>query len=187
MEILKADKKAIFLDRDGVINIDKGYVSCWDDLDFKEGIFDVLKALTRKGFMLFIVTNQSGIGRGYYSEEQFHALMDKMLAAFSEKKINIDGVYYCPHFENSHIKRYSGKCECRKPKPGMILKAAAEFDLALEGSILIGDKTSDIEAGVAAGVGFSILLDEHGIESFHDGATCKSLDECLSLIESKLN
>jgi D-glycero-D-manno-heptose 1,7-bisphosphate phosphatase len=188
LKFLAANKKrAIFLDRDGVINVDTGYVGHWDDFEFKEGVFKLLKALSSKGFLLFIVTNQSGIGRGYFSEEQFHILMDKMLAAFSEKKINIDGIYYCPHFESSQMGRYNRRCECRKPKPGMILEAAAEFDLALEGSILIGDKTTDIEAGAAAGVGFSILLDERGIEPFHDGVTCKSLDECLSLIESKLN
>jgi D-glycero-D-manno-heptose 1,7-bisphosphate phosphatase len=111
-------------------------------------------------------------------------LMDKMLAVFSQKNINIERIYYCPHFENSQIDYYSGRCECRKPNPGMILEAAADFDIDLERSILIGDKTSDIEAGAAAGVGLSILLDEYGIEAYHDEIICKSLDECILKIDT---
>ena len=143
--------KAVFLDRDGVINIDKTYVYKIDDFEFVDGIFEVLKEFLKKGYKLFIVTNQSGIGRGYYSEDDFFKLTSYMLDKLKKEGIEITKVYHCPHSPES-------KCECRKPKPAMLLRAKEEFDVDMANSIMIGDKKSDIEAGKNAKVGKTIFI-----------------------------
>lgn len=144
-------KKAAFLDRDGVINIDHGYVGKIEDFSWCEGIFDGLFRLQELGFELVIITNQSGIARGYYSEADFKSLTKWMLTGLEKQKIKIAKVYHCPHAPELN-------CECRKPKPGMILQAASELNIDLASSILIGDKDSDIAAGKAAEVGKCFLL-----------------------------
>ena len=153
-------KKAAFFDRDGVINVDKGYVGSWCDFQFVEGIFDVLKYVADNDFLIFIVTNQSGIARGYYTESDFLLLTDKMLAALTLNDVYVEKVYYCPHHKDYGDQFYRGSCYCRKPKPGMILEAASDFDLDLGGSILIGDKISDIDSANAAGIRQSFLLND---------------------------
>jgi D-glycero-D-manno-heptose 1,7-bisphosphate phosphatase len=143
--------KAVFLDRDGVINEDDGYVYRKEDFHFKEGIFDFLRGL--KEYQLFIVTNQSGIARGYYDEEQFHTLMQWVKEVFLEEGIVIVDIAFCPHHPN-----ITGSCSCRKPQGGMILSLAEQYGINLSSSLLIGDKQSDIEAGHSAGVGRSFLF-----------------------------
>jgi len=143
--------RAIFLDRDGVINVDKGYVYKKEDFIFAPFVFETLRYFVQKGYLLIIVTNQSGIARGYYSEADFLALNDYMLKEFEREDIKISKVYYCPHAPEAD-------CECRKPHAKMLLDAKAEFDIDLEASWLIGDKESDIEAGLNAGVKNLILL-----------------------------
>ncbi|MRJ01838.1 MAG: D-glycero-beta-D-manno-heptose 1,7-bisphosphate 7-phosphatase [Epsilonproteobacteria bacterium] len=143
--------KAVFLDRDGVINRDLGYVHRIEDFHFIEGIFEALRYLQDLGYTLFIVTNQSGIGRGYYGIEEFEELTEFMLRRLKEEGIEIKKVYFCPHHPDQG-------CNCRKPEPGMVLKAAEEFGIDLKRSWLIGDKESDIEAAQRAGVGRTILL-----------------------------
>ncbi len=138
--------KALFLDRDGVINVDVGYAHLPEQITFMTGIFDVCRAAHSQGYKIIVITNQSGIGRGYYSEEQFHALMVWMSAQFEKELCPITAYYYCPHTPDDG-------CECRKPKAGMILQAAKDYALNVSLSMLIGDKKSDIEAGKAAGVG----------------------------------
>jgi len=147
--------KALFLDRDGVINIDKGYVHKIEDFEFIDGIFDICEFFQKEGFLIFIITNQAGIARSYYSEKIFQYLTNWMLKEFEKRGINITKVYYCPHHPD-----FTGKCKCRKPNPGMILTAKKEFDIDLENSILIGDKISDIEAGKNAGIGLNILFNQ---------------------------
>lgn len=139
-------KKAVFLDRDGVINEDKGYVSKIENFVWCDGVFEALLELMELGFSLFIVTNQSGIGRGYYTLSDFERLNSYMLDEFSKRNIEIKKVYFCPHAPEQN-------CSCRKPSPQMILRAAGEFDIDLLNSILVGDKNSDIEAGKAAKIG----------------------------------
>ncbi len=146
-------KKAVFLDRDGVINVDSGYVSKREDFVFCEGVFDALKSFQKLGYMLIIVTNQSGIGRGYYSEKDFLALSEWMNDELKNKGIKISKVYYCPHAPDAG-------CECRKPKPKMILDAVKEFDIDLKNSVMVGDKLSDMEAGKKAGVARLFLLSD---------------------------
>jgi len=148
---------ALFLDRDGVINVDRGYVHKKEDFEFIEGIFDLCKAAKKWGYLLFVITNQAGIARGYYSEEDFLELTNWMCAVFEEKGIKIDKVYYCPYHPEHGIGRYKVDSFYRKPGPGMILEAAREFGVDLAKSVLIGDKESDIQAGLAAGVGCNLL------------------------------
>jgi len=139
--------KAAFLDRDGVINEDFGYVGKIEDFKFKEGIFELLKLLENLGFTLFIVTNQSGIARGYYSEEGFYKLTEWMKGQFKKEGIEIKDVRFCPHHPD-----ITGECECRKPKPGMILDLAKVYNIDLKNSIMIGDSERDIEAAKQAGI-----------------------------------
>lgn len=145
--------KAIFLDRDGVINIDTNYAHLPEHITFVDGIFDFCRAAKAKGYILIIITNQAGIGRGYYTEAQFHTLMQWMLARFEKEDCPITAYYFCPHHPEHGQGDYKQVCECRKPKPGMILKAAKEHDIDLGQSMLIGDNQTDIEAGKAVGIG----------------------------------
>ena len=151
--------KAVFLDRDGVINEDFGYVSARENFIFKEGIFEALRGFMKLGYALFVVTNQSGIARGFYTQEQFLTLNSWMLGEFEKQGVFVKKVYFCPHSPQQ-------SCECRKPKSGMILAAKREFGVDLKRSILVGDKLSDIEAGLNAGVGRNFLISpQEGQES----------------------
>ena len=147
--------KALFIDRDGTINLDKNYVSTIDEFRFQEGIFELLRDYQQKGFLIIVVTNQSGIARGFYSENDFQTLTRWMLNQFKEKSIEIAKVYHCPHHPD-----FTGECECRKPNPGMILKAIEEFNIDPVNSVLIGDKKSDILAGEKAGVGKNLYIQD---------------------------
>jgi D-glycero-D-manno-heptose 1,7-bisphosphate phosphatase len=150
--------KALFLDRDGVINVDRGYVHSRDDFRFQEGIFDLCRAAQALDYLLVVVTNQAGIARGYYSESEFLELTEWMVAKFAEEEIQITHVYYCPYHPIHGVGAYKCDSADRKPKPGMLLRARADFNVDLGSSVLIGDKLSDIYAGKAAGVGTRILL-----------------------------
>ena len=149
--------KALFLDRDGVINVDKGYVYMSEDIIFIEGIFDLCKFASRKDYKIIIITNQAGIGRGFYTEKQFKNLTKWLEEVFSKKDINVEHTYYCPYHEKFGKGKYLKESFDRKPNPGMILKAREERFIDLSRSILIGDKISDVEAGFRAGVGKNIL------------------------------
>ncbi|WP_200763490.1 D-glycero-beta-D-manno-heptose 1,7-bisphosphate 7-phosphatase [Nitrosophilus alvini] len=144
-------RKAVFLDRDGVINIDKSYVYKKEDFEFSKGVFKALKHFRKLGYLLIIVTNQSGIGRCYYTQKDFEKLTEWMLGEFEKKGVKIDGVYFCPH-------KPEDGCICRKPEPGMIKKAAEDFDIDLKKSWMIGDKERDIEAAHRAGIENTILI-----------------------------
>lgn len=150
--------KAIFLDRDGVVNIEKDYVYRIDDFVFIDGVFDACLALNQAGYIIIIMTNQAGIGRGYYTETDFFNLTNWMLSEFKKKSINIEDVYFCPHHAVHGKGKYLTSCECRKPKPGMIIKASVEHKLDLENSFLVGDKLTDIQAGQAAGIGQNFFV-----------------------------
>jgi D-glycero-D-manno-heptose 1,7-bisphosphate phosphatase len=149
--------KAIFLDRDGVINEDYGYVYKKEDFKFREGIFEALKSFQNKGYKLFIITNQSGIARGFYSEDEFHNLMEWVKKEFEKQGIKITDYKFCPHHPG-----ITGVCECRKPSPKMILDLANEYNIDLKNSIMIGDSKRDIEAGQKARVGKNILVGKDG-------------------------
>lgn len=150
--------KALFLDRDGVINVNHGYVHTIDKFDFIDGIFDLVRAANSAGYLVLVVTNQAGIARGFYSEEQFNDLTIWMCAEFKRHDASIDKVYYSPYHPSEGVDKYRRDDFTRKPHPGMLLMAKQEFSLSLSDSILVGDNLSDIEAGVAAGVGLNILF-----------------------------
>jgi len=144
---------ALFLDRDGVVNKEIDYANRIEDFIFVDDIFKLCKKFQTSGFKIFIVTNQSGISRKYYSEQDFLNLSEWMSIRFSEEGITISKIYYCPHHPD-----ITGPCNCRKPKPGLIKRAEMDFDLDLSNSILVGDNISDIMAGKNAGVGINILI-----------------------------
>ena len=148
-------QRALFLDRDGVINVDYGHVHKPDDIVFVDGIFELVE---KAKFIVVVITNQAGIGKGYYSETDFYELMSWMKGKFVKHGGKIDAVYFCPFHSEHGIGYYKKDADCRKPKPGMILKAELELNLDLSNSILIGDKISDIEAGIAAGISNNFLL-----------------------------
>jgi len=145
--------KALFLDRDGTINVEKNYVWKIEDFEFIHGIFPVIQKYQNNGYLIFIVTNQSGIARGYYTENDFVRLTDWMNSEFRKAGITVTKVYFCPHHPD-----FTGECNCRKPKPGMILNAIKEFNLDPEKSVLIGDSERDIKAGKRAGIGTNLVV-----------------------------
>lgn len=159
-------KKAFFLDRDGVINKDYGYVFKWANFDVFDKTYEALKIIKNNGFLLIIVTNQSGIARGYYTESAFQVLMNKFRLEAKNRGIEIDGVYYCPHHPEGQIRELSISCLCRKPLPGMILQAAQDHEIELKESYLVGDSVSDINAGLAGGVGNLALINSHENEVY---------------------
>lgn len=148
-------KRALFLDRDGVINKEINYLFRVEDFIFIDGIFEICKFYQEQGFLLIVVTNQAGIAKGYYSEADYKMLTDWMIAELFRNGIVISKVYHCPHFPD-----ITGECLCRKPNPGMLLQAQKEFGIDLQNSILIGDKQSDFDAAVNAGIREYYHIDE---------------------------
>lgn len=141
---------AIFLDRDGVINKDKGYVSQIDDFEFLDGSIEAMQLLKQYGYLLIVITNQSGIARGYYSEEEFMTLTEWMDWSLADRGVDLDGIYFCPHHPEKGIGEYKQDCTCRKPNTGMLDSAAEELEIDFANSYLVGDKLSDIQAGQKA-------------------------------------
>lgn len=155
-------RRAAFLDRDGVVNLDHGYVVRREKFSFVPGMLDGARRLHQLGFALVVVTNQSGIGRGFYSVAEFERLTEWMKSEFTAANAPLSGVYYCPHHPAEARGEYRVVCECRKPAPGMLLAAASDLDLDLGASVLIGDRESDLVAARAAGVPTRVLLGTDG-------------------------
>jgi D-glycero-D-manno-heptose 1,7-bisphosphate phosphatase len=151
-------RRALFLDRDGVINVDHGYISGPDQFDVIDGVFDALRQAQKLGYLLVVITNQSGIARGYFTDDDYQRTEDHMRAIFLAEGIRLDAIYHCPHHPDGVIPALAVSCDCRKPEPGMILRAARDHDIDLAASIMVGDKDSDIAAAGAAGVGRSYLV-----------------------------
>jgi D-glycero-D-manno-heptose 1,7-bisphosphate phosphatase len=179
-------RAAVFLDRDGVINIDRAYVHRWEDFEFVPGAVRAMARLCEAGFRLVIVTNQSGLARGFYAEPQYEALTRRMLAALAQDGIVVDGVYHCPHHPLGTVPALAHECDCRKPMPGMILRAAAEHGLSLPNSVLVGDKPSDIEAARAAGVGRAFIVQTDGLDPLPErgiaDAAFRGLADCVQAL-----
>lgn len=176
--------KAVFLDRDGVINIDHGYVHKIEEFDFMPGIFELCQHVKRLGYKLIIATNQSGIGRGYYSENDFLKLTDWMKAQFVANQCEIDALYYSPYHPEKAKLPYLKKSDCRKPAPGMLLQAIKDFDLESSNCIMIGDNETDIQAAKAACIGRSVLLDT--VNKSNNGADSDA-DEIWQALSEGLN
>lgn len=176
--------KALFLDRDGVINIDHGYVYQKENFEFVEGIFDLCQIASNKGYLLIVITNQSGIGRGKYSTKQFFELSEWMKSEFLTNNIKITDVFYCPHHPSKAVDEYLKQCDCRKPEPGMILDAANKYNIDLKQSIFIGDKTSDMKAAASAGITRRILISSEYIDNQEISASrISSIKEASSYID----
>lgn len=179
-------KKAVFFDRDGVINKDLGYVYKQEDFIFSEGIFDALRFCKEQGFLLFVVTNQSGIGRGYYTLEDF-----RTITAYMQKELKtrlgfgFDSVYFCPHDPKED-------CICRKPKPGMIAQAKKDYELRLGDCFIIGDKITDMQAGESGEIKHKILIGKlpkedqkgefRGISNLHIIPNTQAIQETMQMI-----
>jgi D-glycero-D-manno-heptose 1,7-bisphosphate phosphatase len=174
---LKSKNRAIFLDRDGVINVDKQYVCKIEDFEFKEGVFEVLRFLQDEGYLLIVVTNQSGIGRGYYTFEDFRKVTRWKLEELERRGVHIDEVYHCPHAPE-------WECDCRKPSPKMLLEARDKYGIDMQRSWMIGDKKSDIDAGKNAGVGKTVLISEKNCKESLGADFCIcNITELAELVE----
>lgn len=147
--------RAVFCDRDGVINVDHGYVHRWDEFDIIPGVPEALSALRQAGWLLVLVTNQSGIARGLYNEQAFHLLTQQMQDFLQKQNAQFDAVYFCPHLPEAPVSAYARACECRKPGPGMFKQAKLELGLNMPQSVCIGDNATDMQAAQAAGVGLA--------------------------------
>ena len=170
--------KTIFLDRDGVINKEVGYLHKIEDFEFINGVFDACLHFQSLGFELVIVTNQSGIGRGYYEESEFHTVNDWMLQQFNNQGIKILDVFFCPHGPESG-------CNCRKPKPGMLTQASKKHSINMEDSWMIGDKEADITAANTAGIQNTILVKSgHAIDENNSKASfvLNSIEQAKTVI-----
>lgn len=145
-------RRAAFIDRDGVLNEERAFVHRIEDFVFLPGAIEALRALQAAGYLLVIITNQSGIARGLYPEAQYLALTAHISERLLAAGVRLDAVEHCPHLPDAPLERYRIDCDCRKPKPGMLQRAAAALDIDLAASFLAGDRLSDLEAGRAAGV-----------------------------------
>jgi len=167
--------KALFLDRDGVINVDHGYVHKIQDFTFHDRLFELLRLFIKNRYKIFIVTNQSGIGRGYYSLDDFKRLTTWMLKAFEQENITIEEVKFCHHAPELH-------CNCRKPATGMIDDILKKYNIDLEASYMIGDKQSDIDLAHNAQIGHTIAIGERVIDN--PTHHFKSISECYAFFSS---
>lgn len=176
--------KAAFLDRDGVLNRDLAYVHTREAFEFLPGALDACHRLHEAGFHLFVVTNQSGIARGYFSEADFLALSDWMVEEMARSGAPVDQVYFCPHHPEGAVPQYRIACHCRKPAPGLIEKALHDHPIDLARSVLFGDSLRDVAAAAAASVPERVLLGTDGKATplLHPPATrvFKDLAEAVS-------
>lgn len=144
-------RRAVFLDRDGTINEERDYLWRIEEFSFIDGAVEAIRLLKGAGYLVVVVTNQSGIGRGFYDENDLESLHGHMQAELEREGAGVDACYYCPHHPHHGVGSYAIECNCRKPLPGMLLQAAAELDIDLTASWMIGDKKADMDAGMAAG------------------------------------
>jgi len=154
--------KAIFLDRDGTIIEDSGYISRPDQIKFIPGSIEAIKMLKEAGFKVFVITNQSGVARGYFSEDMLQTIDKVMHRHILNGGTHLDGIYYCPHHPEHGVYPYKQECDCRKPQTGLIKKAVKEHNVDLAQSYMIGDHSCDMEAGANAGLKTLFLLTGHG-------------------------
>lgn len=179
-------RKALFLDRDGVINKEKHYLYRIDEFEFVDGIFELCRSAVDQEFDLIVITNQAGIAHGYYSETEFLQLTDWMKQEFIRRNLPLTDVYYCPHHPRYGGEKYCRDCQCRKPRPGMLLKAAEKYDLDLSASILVGDKRTDIDAGRAASIGIAALVGTGHAVTEQDQSEADLFAETLTKLKASL-
>lgn len=157
--------KAVFLDRDGTINAEGGYPSDYSRISIYPASFSAVRLLNQGGLLAIVVTNQSGVGRGLFSEEALAKIHENMKEAFAVRNASLEAFYYCPHFEGSEIPKYRRICDCRKPAAGLARRAASDFRLDLRNSYTVGDKVEDIVFGINIGATPVLVLTGFGRES----------------------
>ena len=174
--------KTIFLDRDGVINEDINYLHKIEDCKFVDGIFNACKYFQKLNYKIIIITNQSGIARGYFSLDDFNELTLKMVETLAKAGVPVEKVYFCPHHKNGNVVKFSIECCCRKPAPGLLLRAQEEFNIDMGNSVMFGDKYSDYDAAIRAGVENIYLIESvHTSEKkrFQEQMLFDSLSACV--------
>ena len=149
---MSGKRKAVFLDRDGVLDIDKGYICRPDQVEWVTGAREAVAALVRRGYQVYVVTNQSGVARGFYTEHDVETLHENMNRELEKTGGHIEKFYYCPHLPGAPLPEYNRNCECRKPKPGMILQALSEYGISRDRAFLFGDSPRDVESAERAGI-----------------------------------
>lgn len=174
-------KPAVFLDRDGTINIEKDYLYRIEEFEFTPGAVEAIKLLNQAGYLVVVVTNQSGVARGYYSEADMAALHRYIDTVLASQGARVDAWYHCPHHQAGKAP-YNQECDCRKPMPGMLLQAAADHAIDLTRSWMVGDKSADIEAGLAAGCKPVLVMTGYGAETA-DGML-PEVPRCSDLLEA---
>ncbi len=153
------DRRAVFLDRDGVLIEDVGYLSGPEQMEVLPGVAEALKALRRAGFLLIVATNQSAIARGWLTERELRRIHRRLQQKLRRQGVELDGIYWCPHLPNGSVEAYARECDCRKPRPGLLEVAAREHGINLASSYMVGDSPRDAEAGKRAGC-YAILVGE---------------------------
>ncbi|MFQ6069557.1 MAG: D-glycero-beta-D-manno-heptose 1,7-bisphosphate 7-phosphatase [Candidatus Aminicenantales bacterium] len=161
-------KRAVFLDRDGTINVDVGYPNDYNQIDIYPYSFEAIKKLNKAGLLVVIITNQSGVGRGLIRESDLQSIHQKMKEVFASHHAYIDGIYYCPHYVSSTHPAYGKDCTCRKPRPGMAFQAATELEIDLKSSYMVGDKVEDILFGRNIGASPLLVLTGYGQKSLSE-------------------
>ena len=179
---MKSKKLAIFLDRDGVINEEVTYLSNPNDFKFIDGSIKALQILKKKGYLLIVITNQSGIARGYFTEMILYKIHDKMMKILKKNNIFLDDIFYCPHHPE-----FTGACNCRKPNPGMIIQATKKYNIDLENSYMIGDTLNDISTGKNANCKTILVLTGYGKKDQKKLSTIKPDMICTNLLEFAKN
>ena len=177
-------ERVVFLDRDGVINIDCGYLCDIKKLSFIEGSVEAIIELQENGFAVAIITNQSGIARGYFTVVEFENFMDQYFSKMEELGVGKTYLYYCPHHSEGLVKKYSISCDCRKPGSGMVLKALSDLNISPENAYFVGDKITDMEAAMGAGIENLYLVCDQNIKTanYNKIKRCENLAQAVSLI-----
>lgn len=160
-------KRAVFLDRDGTINIEKNYLHRVADFEFIPGAPEAIARLNAAGFLVIVVTNQAGIGRGYYGVDEVNLLHDHLQKEIARYGATVDGFFICPHHPTEGVGNFRTLCSCRKGEPGMLYEARDQFDIDLAESYMVGDKISDVEAGLKAGCQCILVLTGYGASEKH--------------------
>lgn len=158
-------KRVVFLDRDGTLNRDVGFPGHWSQIHIYPYAFDAVRRIREAGLAAVVITNQSGIGRGFFSEDDLAALHARFAAAFEKHRARLDGFFHCPHFSSSVPAAAESDCSCRKPNPALGLRAAAELGLDLQGSYMVGDKAADVLFGLNVGASPVLVLTGYGRQS----------------------
>lgn len=158
-------KPAVFLDRDGTINVEVHYLSRADQIELLPTVAETISLLNQRGIPVVVVTNQAGIARGYFPEDQLNGIHERLSEMLGQRNAQLDGIYYCPHHPTEGMGSYRVHCECRKPGPGMLVRAAADLGIDLGRSLMIGDRESDLQAGANAGCTTALVLTGYGMRT----------------------